>query len=68
MRAVCDKQERPPLDQSQAASFVGGLAQRCWTQEPDARPSFAEVEKECSVRLLGVAAPAPARSVRSVRV
>ena len=43
--------ERPPLDPSQAAIFVGGLAQRCWAQEPDARPSFAEVQNECSAQL-----------------
>ena len=45
------KEERPPLDGTQKASFVGGLAQRCWAQEPDARPSFEEVQNECSAQL-----------------
>ena len=50
-RAVCDKDARPPLDGTQKASFVGGLAQRCWAQQPVARPSFQEVQPECFAQL-----------------
>ena len=45
-RAMCIKEERPPLDPGAAASPLGQLTQRCWAQEPGARPAFGDIVEE----------------------
>ena len=46
MKQVCLMEERPPLAEALAGSALGQLAVRCWAQEADARPNFAEIEAE----------------------
>ena len=46
-----DDGARLPLDPSQAATFIGGLVQRCWAQEPSDRPTFATIEQDLGEKI-----------------
>ena len=50
-RKVVDKRERPPPPEGAPTDLVA-LMQRCWDHEPDARPTFAAIKAELTVRVI----------------
>ena len=46
MKAVVLNEERPSLSPEAAATPLGQLAERCWAQEPMARPPFSVLGRE----------------------
>ena len=61
MKAVCMKEERPPLSPELAAAPSGQMVTRCWAQDPGARPAFAVLAKGLEAAQGSVADPSQAR-------
>lgn len=43
------RDERPPLSGSQEDTFLGNVAKRSWSEDPDRRPTFVQLQREISV-------------------